>query len=85
MTTIKISDGAILKFDGEILEVFPNWRIHIAQLSKFELVTDHSGRHTLSIASLVSGKDMQVDENAAPKVTRLIAEVQKAKTEFKFD
>jgi len=85
MTTIKLSDAAILSFDGEVLEFFPNWRIHIAQLKKFELVTDRGGKHILSIASIFSGKDVAVDENMIPKITQFIAEVQNAKAGFQFD
>ncbi len=85
MTTLKISEAGIIKFDGEVLEVFPQWRIHIAQLSKFELAVERNGKHTLSIASIFSGKDMPVDENEVPKIIQLVAEVQKAKAEFKFD
>ena len=84
MTTIKISDAAILKFDGEVLDIFPHQRIHVSQL-KIELAADRHGKHTLNVGDIFSSKDISVDENAVQKINLLIAEVQKAKAEFKFD
>jgi hypothetical protein len=69
-----------LSFDGEVLEVFrlsSSNRIHISLISSLELKTDKKGKHSLDI-NAAGGYVLQgnaVDENAFPKITRLIDEV----------
>ncbi len=70
MTAIKLNDAAVISFGGEVLEYSPDWRIHITQLEKFELVKGRKGKHTLSIESIFSDDDKEVkevDENAVPR------------------
>ena len=80
----------VLSFDGEVLDVFrlsESVRVHISLLDNLDLKTDKKGQHTLDI-NKAGGYTMQgilVDEDAVDKVTKLIAEVQKAKAQFKFD
>jgi hypothetical protein len=92
MITIKLSadNPLVLSFDGEVLEVFrlsSSNRVHISLINNLELKTDKKGAHSLDI-NAIGGYVLQgnaVDENAFPKITKLIAEVQKAKAGFKFD
>lgn len=88
MVTVKLRENprSILTFDGHVLEPFPgDWRKHIGLITKIELLTDRKGQHTLSIQDRYSKGELTVDEGAVPKVTQLIAAVQKAQAEFKFD
>ncbi len=92
MVTIKLAEEfpIVLSFDGKVLEVFQDTesnRIHVSWIDKLQLKTDKKGKHTLDIFthgdSSLEGNE--VDENAVPKVSQLIAEVEKAKAAFKFD
>ncbi len=92
MVTIKPADGfpMVLTFDGAVLEIFQDIesnRIHISLIDKIQLKTDKKGKHTLNIFTSgdSSMEGNEVDEKALQKVTQLIADIQKAKAEFKFD
>ena len=87
MVTIKLSEltNEVLAFDGAVLEIFGYQRLHVAQLQKFEVTTDRHGHHKLSIIATGSFPYIEVDEKAFPKVTQIVADVQKANAEFKFD
>ena len=92
MIAIKLSADfpLVLTFDGTVLELFEDVesnRIHISWIDKLQLKTDKKGMHTLDINTYgdSSLEGNEVDEKAFPKVTQLIAEVQKAKAEFQFD
>jgi hypothetical protein len=87
MVTVKLSEGTntILTFDGAVLEIFKSQRLHVAIIDNIELLTDKHGHHKLRIVTYGGFPDLDVDEAAFPKVTKVIADVQKAKAEFKFD
>jgi hypothetical protein len=92
MVAIKLAADfpLVLTFDGSVLELFEDVesnRIHISWIDKMELKTDKKGKHSLDIHTFgdSSLEGNEVDENAFPKVARLIADVQKAKVEFRFD
>ena len=92
MTSIKLSesDPTVLTFDGNVLEVFyiSSYRIHITSVGKIELKTDKKGKHSIVIRDtdrLRYNDEFSVDENVLPKVTNLIAEIERAKAAFQFD
>ena len=92
MVTIKLAEDfpLVLSFDGNVLEVFQDIesnRIHISWIDKIQLKTDKKGKHSLDIYTYgdSSLEGNEVDEKAFPKVTQLVADIQKAKAEFKFD
>ncbi len=92
MTTIKLAEDfpLVLTFDGRVLEVFQDIssnRIHVSWIESLQLKTDKKGKHTLDINTLGDSglQGNAVDEATLAKVNSLIAEVQKAKSAFKFD
>jgi hypothetical protein len=95
MTTIKLTEKnpMVLIFDGNILEIFSSprqWdfhseRIHLFWLEKFELWGYKNGTHGVYIRADGHDKEYPVDENIAPKVKDLIAEIQRARDAFRFD
>ena len=89
ITTIKIAEqsGAVLKFDGEVLEVFPGQgrRFHISLIKVMTLVPDRRGNHKLHIETIIDNLDIAVDEGCVSATNRLIAEVQQAMAAFRFD
>jgi hypothetical protein len=85
MTTIKINQMSVVTFDGEVIEKFPDRRIHIGMLVEFALVRDKQGKYKLNVRDLLTSGEWNIDDEAVPKVTKLVAQVQKAKSEFKFD
>ena len=92
MVAIKLAEDfpLVLTFDGFVLELFEDVesnRIHISWIDKMELKTDKKGKHSLDIYTSgdSSLEGNEVDENALPKVTQLITDVQKAKAEYRFD
>jgi len=85
MTAIKINQMSVITFDGEVIEKFPDRRIHIGMLVEFELVKDKHGKHKLKVRDLLTSGEWNVDDEFVPQVTKFVAEVQKAKSEFKFD
>ena len=48
-------------------------------------MTDHHGNHRLRLDIPGGFGDLEVDEKAFPKVTQVIADVLKAKAEYKFE
>jgi hypothetical protein len=92
MTTVRPTEAypAIIAFDGTVLEVFrmsSSERMHISLIEKLEVKTDKKGTHRLDI-NAAGGYTMQgllVDDQALPRINALIAEVEKAKAQFKFD
>ncbi len=87
MITIKLHEDyrSILAFDGTVLEFFLDRRIHVTQIDNIQLLTDRHGKHKLRLDIPGGFGDLDVDEQAFPKVTQVVAEVLKAKAEFKFD
>ena len=87
MVTVKLSEGTntILTFDDAVLKIFRYQRLHVAMIDNIQLLTDKHGNHKLRIDAPGGFPDLEVDEGAFPKVTKIIADVQKAKAEFKFD
>ena len=87
MVTIKLYENhrSVLAFDGEILEFFLDRRIHISQIENIQLLTDCHGNHKLRLEIPGGFGDLDVDENAFPKVTQVIADILKAKAEYKFE
>ena len=85
MITIMPTPRSIVTFDGYVIDVFPEWRKHIGLLRDIELRTDKRGKHTLYISDIYSSGEINVDEEAVPKVNLLIAEVKRARAEFKPD
>jgi len=90
MTTIKLSEktNGVLSFDGTVLEVCSYYRIHVAQVQSIQMNADRKGHHELLIESPSCSPTRfftEVDENAFPKMTQLVAEVQMAKSAFRFD
>ncbi|MCL4528860.1 MAG: hypothetical protein M1282_05555 [Chloroflexi bacterium] len=89
MTTIRLSkkELGVLSFKDNVLELFGSWRYHVSQITKLELKTDKKGNHTLDMYAEGDNYDLGnvVDEDAFPKVSQLITDVQKAQAEFKFD
>ena len=82
-------------FDGNVLDVFHDpyqlsYRrhgIHLYWIDKVELIADRKGNHSIVIHT-TEGRDYAeypVDENIVPKVTNLIAEIERAKAAFQFD
>ena len=83
MTTTKLNASpVVISFDGEVFEIFPQQRIHISQIRSIDLTTERQGKHTLRLDSPVSNWGATVDEASFPKVSRLVAEFQKAKAEY---
>lgn len=91
MITIKLAEDfpIVLSFDGSVLEVFQDIesnRIHVSWIDKIQLKTDKKGKHSLDIyTNGDSSMENEVDEKAFPKIVQLIADIQKAKAEFRFD
>ncbi len=92
VTTIKLAEDfpLVLSFDGKVLELFQDVssnRIHVTWIQSLQLKTDKKGKHTLDINALGDSNLLgnPVDESSFGKVTDLIAEVDKAKSGFKFD
>ena len=87
MVTIKLSEvgNLVLTFDGAVLEIFRYQRLHVTMIDNIQLMTDKHGHHKLRIDAPGGFPDNDVDEAAFPKVTKVVAEVQKAKAEFRFD
>ena len=92
MTAIELSkkDPTALTFDGSVLEIFDfegSSRFHLGLITKVEVTTDKKGKHNLKIDVAGDGglDGIKVDESAFPKVTQLIAELERAKAAFQFD
>jgi len=92
MVSIKLTTDPpqVVTFDGAVLEFFQDIsssRIHVSLLENMQLKTDKKGGHTLEIDTIDdSGSDAyEVDEDAFPKVALLIAQVDKARSAFRFD
>jgi len=90
MVTIQVNESFVLSFDGSVIEVFyhgstSSKRMHISHIDDIQLQTDRKGNHDLNIKNGVTGiSGLEVDENAFPKVNQFVAEVLKAKAEYRF-
>jgi hypothetical protein len=87
MVTLKLSEmtNEVLAFDGSVLEAFTYGRLHVAIIQQIEVLTDHRGHHKLRIDAPGGFPDLEVDETAFPKVNQVVADVQAAKANFRFD
>jgi hypothetical protein len=87
MLTIKLHEDyhSIMAFDGTVLEFYLNRRIHVSQIQNIQILTDRHGHHKLRLDIPGGFSDLDLDEKAFPKVTQVIADIQKAKAEFRFD
>ena len=91
MTTIKLSQAEelVLTFDGNVLELFSDrsHRIHVTWFERIEIKKDLLGLHSIVIhyTGGLYTNPCSLDENAIPKVTSLIAEIERAKAAFQFD
>ncbi len=96
MIRIQFSDGKatqVLTFDGEVLEIFdailaPKYhRIHISHIEAMQIETDRKGKHKL-VTKVAYGfffPEYPIGDAQVASVNRLIAQVQEAKTAFRFD
>jgi hypothetical protein len=80
----------LMRVNGDVLEIFrlsDCLRYHVSFIKTLELKTDKKGSHALDINLdySYSYRDIPVDEDAVQKVTSLIAEVERAKAEFRLD
>jgi hypothetical protein len=87
MVKVKLSEvtNAVLTFDGADLEISRYQCLHVALISNIQLLTDNQGHHKLRIEAPGGYPDKEVDEAAFPKVSKLVADVQKARAEFRLD
>ena len=54
MTTIRLSAGSLLAFDGKVLEFFwatQSQRVHVGAINKIQVDTDRKGKHRLNIVA----------------------------------
>ena len=90
MFKIKLSEATptILAFDGEILECFfdegGSRRIHITHIKGILFETTGKGKHLLTIQQKYDPVLLWVDDEAVPKVSECVSQVQKALTFFHF-
>jgi hypothetical protein len=88
MTTIKLNAGAILAFDGKVIEHFygaVSKRAHVGTLHDVQIETDRKGKHWLRINSnpepgdnLPGGQLIYLDEKVFAQVNQLVKEIQEA-------
>ena len=94
MTTIKLNPGAILDFDGKVIEHFSgatSKRAHVGTLHDIQIETDRKG-HWLRInanpqagESLPGGQLILFDEAVYAQVKQLASEIQGAISSFRAD
>jgi hypothetical protein len=96
MTTIRLSAGSLLAFDGKIVEFFwaaQSQRVHVGAIDKIQVDTDRKGKHRLNIAaSLRPGENLPggflsdvFDDQVFAPVNEMVAEIQKAMSSFRAD
>ena len=87
MVAIRLHENyrSVMAFDGEVLEFYLDRRIHISQITNIQLLTDRHGNHKLRLEIPGGFGDLDVDEKAFPKVTKVITDLLKAKAEFRFE
>ena len=95
MTTIKLNAGAILAFDGKVVEHFygaVSKRAHIGTLHDVHIETDQKGRHLLHINSNPEPTDsvpgaqlIYIDESVYAQVDQLVNEIQEAISSLRAD
>ena len=96
MATIKLNAGAILAFDGKIIEHFSgatSKRAHVGTLHDVQIETDRKGKHWLHINanpqgptdSLPGGQLIFFDEAVYAQVSQLVSEIQQAMSLFRAD
>jgi hypothetical protein len=92
MTTIKLNAGAILAFDGKVVEHFygaVSKRAHVGTLHDVQIETDRKGKHLLHINSnpeptdsVPGGQLIYIDEKVYAQVNQLVSEIQEAISSF---
>ena len=75
----------VIAFDGEVLELLPGHRYHITQIVKLELNVDKKNRYTLDFDDPFTSWSQPVDAAAVAPANQLVAAVEKARAEFKFE
>ena len=89
MSSVKINEQnpMILKFDGEVLEVFGlvGHRFHISLIKSITLTSHRGNHHTLELKTVYGNFNPSVDEIHVPATNQLINEIQHAMNTFKFD
>jgi hypothetical protein len=96
MTTIRLSAGAILAFDGTVVEFFwatQSQRAHVGAINRIQVDTDRKGKHGLNIvANLRPGENMAgaflsdtFDDQVYAQVNAMVAEIQTAMASFRAD
>ena len=95
MTIIKLNAGAILAFDGTVVEHFSgavSKRAHVGTLHDVQIETDRKGKHWLRINSnlqpgenLPGGQLLTFDENVYGQVNQMVSEIQGAISSFRAD
>ena len=72
----------MLSLEGDVLEIFQGLHsdgAHVALIDSIELQTDKKGVHRLVVTTHGGAYGTLVDEEAVAKVTKLIADVVKAR------
>jgi len=92
MTTIQLNAGAILAFDGKIIEYFygaASRRAHVGTLHDVQLETDRKGKHWLHInsnpqpgESLPGSQLLVIEEKVFSQVSQMVLEIQQAIASF---
>jgi hypothetical protein len=96
MTTIRLSAGSLLAFDGRLVEFFwaaQSQRVHVGAIDKIRVDTDYKGKHRLNIiANLRPGENLAggflsdvFDDPVCAPVNEMVAEIQKAISSFRAD
>ena len=96
MTTIRLSAGSLLAFDGKVLESFwatQSQRVHVGAIDKIQVDTDRKGKHRLNIvANLRPGENLAggflsdtFDDQVYSQVNEMVTEIQKAMSSFRAD
>lgn len=95
MTTIRLNAGAVVNFDGNVLEHFfgaESKRIHVGAIHDLKIETDRKGMHWLNINTnpepddVVPGAQSILFTDAlADPINALVAEIHQAMSTFRAD
>ena len=95
MATIKLNDGAILAFDGKVIEHFygaASKRAHVGTLHDVQVETDRKEKYRLHINSNPEPSDnipgaqlIYFDEKVYAQVNQMVSDIQAAISSFRAD
>ncbi len=90
MVKVRLSKDSpsVLAFDGDVLECFlvdGSKRFHISLIKGIQLEPRDKGKYLLTIQLKFDPVLLLVDEEAVPRVTEVIAGIQKEMVNYKFE